>query len=341
MGKRYRNLIDQIADPANIRLAYNKTAQGKRSSTGYLNFKEYEQRNLQLLRESILDRGYMPGQPRMFWINDPKPRPITALPFVDRVCQHAINNITFPIFRAGFLPNSYACIPGKGTHQCAIATQAMMRRMGNSSRKLWVLKTDFSKYFYSIPREVLWSQYESKISCQHTLWMLEQFHARTGTGNPIGALLSQGNANIIGTLADRYLIQDLKISSFIRYMDDIVVLHHSKAVLEGVKDFLEWFAQHRLRMHFSKWSIRPADEGVNFVGYRIFKNHKLLRKTSVRDAKRKIRDAVRAGDMEKLQKFVASWKGHIQWADSHNLKKYLNEIYLQEARQYASFKAAS
>lgn len=245
--------------------------------------------------------------------------------------------MTYPIFSAGFLPHSYACITGRGTHGCAVDTQAMIRRMSATGRPVWFLKTDFSKYFYSIPRDLLWEQYEQKISCRHTLWLLERFAARSGTGRPIGALLSQGDANIIGTLPDRFLAQHLKVRSFFRYMDDIVVLGHSRAVLEGVKDYLEWFAQHRLRMFFSKWSIQPVEEGINFVGYRIFKDYKLIRKTSVRDAKRKIRKYLSNGDSESLQRFVASWKGHIQWADCHNLKRQLNQIYLEEAGKYAGF----
>lgn len=336
MGKRHRNLICKIANPENLELALKQTSKGKRGTHGYLSYKEYAPLRLDRLRERILDGGYIPGDPHVFWIRDPKYRPITALPFADRVVQHAINNVTFPIFSNGWMPQSYACIPGKGTHLTAIRVQAMIRQMHATGRPVWVLKTDYSKYFYTISREVLWTQYDAKISCRRTMDLLGTFTPHSGTGVPIGLLKSQCDANINGNLVDRFLSHNLKVPTFFRYMDDIVVLGHSRAVLEGVKDYLEWYSQHTLRQFFSRWSIQPAEAGVNFVGYRIFKDYKLLRKTSVRDAKRKIKQFVADQDWEGLQRFAASWGGHIKWADSYNLKQSINQMYLKERSMYAN-----
>lgn len=75
--------------------------------------------------------------------------------------------------------------------------------------------------------------------------------------------------------------------------------------------------------YFSKWSVRPVSAGVNFLGYRIWPSHKLLRKDSVRRAKRKIRAYTEARDTEALRFFLAAWLGHAKWADSHNLLRSL------------------
>jgi len=131
------------------------------------------------------------------------------------------------------------CRVGKGVHSGTVQTQAMIRRLHKSGRPVYALKTDFSKYFYSIDREVLWRRILAKISCRHTLWLIEQFTPRTGRGLPIGNLTSQLWANVYGTAVDRFIAQTLRISNFVRYMDDVVVLHNSRAVLETVHDFLE------------------------------------------------------------------------------------------------------
>ena len=185
MGKRYRNLIGRIADPDNLRAAYQQASRGRRNSVGYLKFKEYEAAWLEKLRRDILDKTYRPGRPREFWVYEPKPRPITAAPFQDRVVQHALCNVIGPIFEAGMLPQAYACRKGRGMHSGAIRTQALMRQVKRRG-ELHCLKTDFSKYFYSIDRAVLWRRIEAKISCQHTLWLIEQFTPRDGVGLPIG-----------------------------------------------------------------------------------------------------------------------------------------------------------
>ena len=338
MSKRHRNLIDAIIAPENFRAAYRLAAKGKRQSGGYLQFKEYDAAHLKRLRERIGDCDYHPGEPRVFWVYEPKPRPITALPFADRIVQHAANNVLQPIFSAAMLPQSYACRAGMGAHLGAVRTQAMIRRLASGGRPVYALKTDFSKYFYSIDRARLWQSIDAKVSCRQTQGLIERFTPRQGTGIPIGSLLSQLWANVYGTEVDRFLCQTLKVPGFFRYMDDIVVLHNSRAVLEGVKDFLEWFCQNELRLEFSHWSIQPVERGVNFLGYRIFPGHKLLRRDSVQRAKRKIARYAATGDRESLLKFLASWRGHAQWADSHNLLHHLSAIHKQEARNYASYR---
>ncbi|MEX2476036.1 RNA-directed DNA polymerase, partial [Marinobacter sp.] len=260
-----------------------------------------------------------PGRPREFWVYEPKPRPITAAPFQDRVVQHALCNVIGPIFEVGMLPQAYACRKGRGMHGGAIHTQAMMRRLAAHGETVHALKTDFSKYFYSVNRPTLWHRIEAKISCRHTLWLIEKFTPREGIGLPIGNLTSQLWANVYGTAVDRFLAQQEGVSTFVRYMDDIVVLSTDVDRLKRLRQALGDFCRDTLGLIFSKWSVTPVSAGVNFLGYRIFPRYKLLRKDSVRRAKRKIIAHTRSGDRAALRRFLAAWLGHARWADSRNL----------------------
>ena len=69
----------------------------------------------------------------------------------------------------------------------------------------------------------------------------------------------------------------------------------------------------------------PRKHGVNFLGYRIWPRHKLLRKQSVTAAKRKIAHYTKHGNTEALTKFTASWRGHAAHADTCNLFNHLKE----------------
>lgn len=73
----------------------------------------------------------------------------------------------------------------------------------------------------------------------------------------------------------------------------------------------------------SKWSVAPAARGVNFLGYRIWPTHKLLRKQSVTRARRKIKYYRASNRHDDLQRFIAAWLGHAQWADARNLLRSL------------------
>lgn len=318
MGQRFRNLIDRITADANMRHAYRLTAAGKRLTPGYLDFKEFSPLNLERLAGEMRDGSYRPGEPRSFMIFDPKQRLISALPFRDRVAQHALCAIIGPIFEATLLPRTFACREGKGTHAAAIAVQADLRRLSRQA-PVYVLKTDFSRYFASIERPALWSLIDAKISCSGTLRLIEAMLPREGIGLAIGNLLSQILANVYGGVVDRHLQQTLCERHWFRYMDDMVILGRSSPHLRFVKVSIERMAAERLGLRFSKWSVQPASRGVNFVGYRIWPTHKLLRKDSVVRARRKIAAYRVAGEHEKLERFLAAWTGHASWADSHHL----------------------
>ncbi len=323
MARKYRNLIGPITDDANMRRAFRLTSLGKRLTPGFLEYKEFSIINLQDLARAMRDGTYVPGTPYEFRIFDPKERLISALPFEDRIAQHALCAVIGPIFEATLLPRAFACRPGKGTHAAAIAVQADMRRLSRDSGPLYALKTDFSRYFASIEHAALWRLIEAKISCRATLRLIETMLPRTGIGLPIGNLISQIFANIYAGVVDRHLQQDLGERYWYRYMDDIVVLGRSTDHLRRVRASIENLSRERLGLRFSKWSIQPVSRGVNFVGYRIWPTHKLLRRDSVIRAQRKIAAYRAAGEHDRLERFLAAWTGHAQWADSRNLMKSL------------------
>jgi hypothetical protein len=338
MTKRARNLIGAIADPSNLALAYRLTARGKRLSSGYLEFKEYDALNLALLADELKHGSYRPGAPSIFTVYDPKRRTIAALPFRDRVAEQAICRVIGPTFDRAMLPRAFACRKGKGTHAGVRMLQAELRRLERDGSQeaaspagatgkpasVWFLKTDFASYFASIERTTLWRLIDAKISCRATRLLLERLIPRDGIGLPIGSLTSQIFANYYaGATLDRHLQQALGEPHWYRYMDDLVVLGRSPTHLRALKEEIEHFSRERLGLRFSKWLIAPSTRGVNFLGYRIFADHKLLRRDSVTRARRKIAAWRRAGDVDRLERFLPAWLGHARFADANNLLRSL------------------
>lgn len=318
MGKKYKKLIKLIADKDNLLLAANKARKGNPSSVGGMIFMDYLEPNVELISNAILNGSYKPGKHKEFVIFEPKRRLISALPFKDRVVQHAINNIIEPIFERTFYTQSYGCRAGKGTHSGAIKCQAMQRKLLKQG-DVWILKTDFSGYFYNIDRAVLHKRICAKISCKETLGLIELFIPKTGVGIPIGNLTSQLFANVYGTIADEWLLHVAKRKCFIRYMDDIVIFGKSKAEMLTLQREIEFFCKSEMKLNLSHWSVTNVSQGVNFLGYRIWPTHKLLRRQSVSTAKRKIKRYRKNNETEKLKRFLSSWLGHAKWADSKNL----------------------
>ncbi len=319
MARKHKRLFDRIIDKDNFEDAYLKTRKGKRKSISYLEFKEYAALNLELLRQEVADGAYVRAPFRNFYIHDPKLRLISGLPFRDRIVQHALNNILEPIYLPRFLPYTFACLPNKGTHAGVKYIQSQLRR----GKITHFLKTDFKGYFPSIHCPTLYQIHDAKIHCYRTMALMENIQPRDETGIAIGSLKSQLNANLYGTLADDFVHHTLKPMAWARYMDDMILLDNDCGKLREMKERLQQFAAQQMKLKFSKWSISPVTRGINFLGYRIWAHHKLLRKQSVTRAKRAIKSLEKRGDNDALNRFLAAWTGHASWADTNNLMLYL------------------
>ena len=325
MGKRYKNLLEQISEIDNIRLAYKKAVKGgNRYTVSHLRFKENLEANLYLIQEQLKNEVYKHGEYHTFKVYEPKERVISSLPFKDRVVQHAINNIIEPIFEEGFYKTSYACRKDKGTHTGVKAVQSSIRKVSKKGT-VYYLKMDFSKYFHSINIDILFKEICRKISDKRVVELLRGFAGELKIGIPIGNLLSQLFANIYGHIFDRFVKTKLRIKNYFRYMDDTVILTNSKTELIRVQRKLALFSRLFMKMKFSKWHINSLCTPLNFLGYRITDKYKLIRKDSVIRAKRKIKKYLKESLYEKLKMFLASWKGHLRSADSWNLVKFINK----------------
>lgn len=323
MGKRYKNLFENIINIDNLRLAYKKALKGNRYTAGHLKFKENLEANLFLLQEQLEDETYRHGRYHTFQVYEPKERTIASLPFRDRVVQHAINNVVEPIFENMFYKTSYACRKNKGTHQGVKAVQSKIRKLDKEGN-VYYLKMDFSKYFHSVDTKVLFIEIEKKISDKKTLALLKGFMDER-QGIQIGNLLSQLYANLYGHIFDRFIKTKIKARYYFRYMDDTVILSSCKNELRRYKRMLSLFSKLYMKLDFSHWYISSISKPLNFLGYRISPNYKLVRKDSVVRAKRKIKKYTRENDLIKLKLFLASWSGHIKSADSFNLVKFINQ----------------
>jgi len=322
MGLKYKRLFDKIVDIKNLQIAYKKTCKGKRETYSYLEFKEFDQHNLINIQQELINNKYKIGNYRHFYVYDPKKRLISALCFKDRIVQHALCNIITDIFDKTFLKNSFACRNNYGTHKGVIYIQSLLRKHNYK----YFLKTDFSRYFPSIDTNILHKMIRRKIKCNQTYNLIKLILPFNHTGIPIGNLTSQLFANIYGNSIDYYLKHNLKINHFARYMDDIVVLGNSYKELYDIYNKIKEYSESYLKLKISKWNVSSTKKGINFLGYRIWKDYKLIRKLSVIRAKRKVKKYLLEKDYDKLNRFIASWHGHIQWGNSHNLKIYIDNI---------------
>lgn len=255
---------------------------------------------------------------------------MAALPFRDRVVQHALVAAIEPVWEARFIFDSYACRVGKGTHAGADRAQALLRKVQRQHGKAYVLKADIHHFFASIDHGILKLLLRKRIACSDTLWLLDNIVDSTvGVGIPIGNLTSQLFANIYLHELDRFVKQDLREQYYMRYMDDFIVVHHDKAYLQQVRSEVEQFLGDKLKLATnSKTQVFPValyrGRALDFLGYKIWPTHRLLRKDSVRKMRRKVL-LHRKGKLgrDKLLLSAKSWLGHARHANTFILIRRL------------------
>lgn len=318
--KRYGNLYETICTFDNLLLSYRKARLGKRYKFNVLKFSYNLEEKLCSILDSLLDGTYEPGDYFSFKVFEPKERIIMALPFRDRVVQHALVNIIEPIFEKSFIYDSYACRIGKGAHKGMIRAKQFIRKAG---RGCWILKADVQKFFPSIDNAILKKILARKIKCSKTLQLCYQY-IDGDTGIPIGNLTSQLYANVYLNELDHYIKDVLGVKLYIRYMDDFVIVCKTKEEANALKQHLSAWLSVNLHLTLnSKTQIYPERNGVNFLGYRVWYDGIKIRHTTVRRLKRKIKrfnDLKARGIVTHIIPVLMSWKGMAKWGNCKTIE---------------------
>lgn len=100
------------------------------------------------LQRELRTGSWQPGRPSLHNIADPKPRLISAAPFVDRVVHQALCAGIGPILERHLIADTFACRTGLGTHA------ALRRATAWARRYPWFAHLDVKRYFPSIDHEL-------------------------------------------------------------------------------------------------------------------------------------------------------------------------------------------
>ena len=278
---------------------------------------------------------FLRGEYHYFKVFEPKERQIMALPFYDRVVQHAINNVLEPIFDKRFISQSYACRKGKGMHAASDTLQNWLYEWQkfHTDEPLYAIKADIHHYFQSIDHGILKAEIRKVIKDAGVLALLDKIidhngNMPEGVGIPVGNLTSQLFANIYLDKLDKYVKHTLGAKQYIRYMDDFIILSPDKDELRRWLADIEVFLRDELRLALNpKTAILAAKNGVDFVGYKHRATHRKVRPDSIKRVKRTIKKC-ESGKItkEQLQKSIQSWTGHAGHADSYHLRKKIKTL---------------
>jgi retron-type reverse transcriptase len=323
--KRHGNLFADIVDINNIKEAVRKAKLGKSTRSNIRLFDRDIDGNLQRIQQSLIDKTFTTSKYQTKTIYEPKVRTIYILPFnPDRIVQHAVMNLVSPIWDKILISDSYACRRNKGIHAGSLRTSEFVRKYD------YCLKCDVQKFYQSVNHNILFDIVQRKIKCSDTLWLLHDIiYSYPGDTNvPIGNYTSQWFGNLYLNELDVLVKHVFKIKGYVRYCDDFCLFHNDKRVLNTLAKQIKTFMADRLNLTLSKCDVFPVKHGVDFLGYRHFRDKILLRKSTAKRVFRKIKtlpSQLLSGHITETSflSTLASFSGWIRWANTYNFRNII------------------
>ena len=121
---------------------------------------------------------------------------------------------------------------------------------------------------------------------------------------------------------DQYVKHELKMKYYIRYADDFVFLTDDRdklvSILPKIETFL--FERLKLKLHPHKVHIKTLVNGVDFLGWIHFPEHKILRVKTKKRMMRKIKDNAKPDSL-------ASYLGLLKHGNSYKTEQELLNNY--------------
>lgn len=243
----------------------------------------------------------------IFLISEPKYRIVMSLNIVDKLVNHYVSKYYLePKLSKYLIDNNVATRVGMGTDY-AIKKVKKYIELNKKYDVFYILKLDISKYFYSIDHEILLNMLIDKLNKEEYLIIKDILNTTNnplinekikeiknkynnedinnipyydyGKGLPIGNMTSQFLSIFYLYELDHYIVHDLHIKYYIRYMDDFILIHNDidvlRNALEKIQDILE--KKYKLKVNNNKTKITNSKKGFVFLGY----NFKVIDKKTI------------------------------------------------------------
>ena len=259
-------------------------------------------KNLIVLLDSLNNRTYLPKFSNCYVVTEPALREIYAAQFSDRIVQHFYMKEIEDILETKLVDGCSSCRKGKGTDYALGLLKKYLTETSNYGKTdCYFLKIDLSGYFMSIDRKIVSKKFTNLINSQYTgkhkallLYLTpvifennpalncrykcneeirnkvperRKMNPKSEFGMAIGNLTAQAGSNLNLTDFDNFVVNELKLNKYVRYVDDIVIVSENKQELIDALPFInKKLDETHQKINVKKTKIDTAYHGVNFLG---------------------------------------------------------------------------
>ena len=283
--KRKNNLYENTFKMENILEAYNEVCYNKKNKKKVRNYRENKCIYISRIYNVLKNREYEVGEYNVFTIYEPKERRIVSQSLQDKVINHLVSRqILYPALIPCLINENVASIKNKGTKYGVELANRFHNKCKIKYGEYYILKCDISKFFASINQEKLKEKIKRRIKDEEALEIVFKIIDSEEQGLGIGNMTSQILAIFYLNDMDHYIKEDLKIKYYVRYQDDFLLFHQSKAYLKECLEKIREFLKKEDLILNRKTRIYKNTNNFIFLG-----RNKYGKYAKYRDVKRKLK----------------------------------------------------
>ena len=335
----------RVADYDNLYLAFRDCMRGVSWKESVQRYYSNALRNIMEIHRKLLDGETLRGGFVEFTIRERgKTRNIKSIHISERVLQKCLcDQVLTPVLSRSLIYDNGACLKGKGVHFAIrrfILHLTKFHRK-NKSHDGYALQIDFAKYFDNVDHEILFEMIDSRIGDSRVREVTREFVGAFGDGRSLGmgSQISQIAAVFYPDRLDHFIKEVLRVKYYGRYMDDLYLIHESKAYLEACLDRITSFCDLlKITLNAKKTRITRLSQGVVFLKgkYTLLPSGKVLRSPLKDSTKRmrtklvKFREFIAARKMgyEDLSISYRSWRGnYMRRFDAYHRIRHMDRLY--------------
>lgn len=341
----------------------SKNVKNKRKLYDFeINKMQYIEDIIKMLKNGLVGHNHY----NIFLIYEPKCRLVMSLSVKDKVINHFITKYVLENSLSKYLDErNVATRKGMGTDYAIKLVKKYINKLKCKYDNFYVLKLDISKYFYSVDHDVLKKlmadkldiyEYDiiskiidstNKIYINETINELKLKNSvdiplyEYGKGLPIGNMTSQFLSIYYLNKLDHFIVHDLKLKYYVRYMDDFIILDSDINKLKDAKktiiDKLE--KEYKLMINEKKTWINNMKYGFSFLGY----TYKVIDKKAIIKIKRSNIDKIKkrikevkylfnTGKMGYYSTFcsIMTYSNSYKYVDDRKIKRLIDKYWYNE-----------
>lgn len=319
--RREGNIIQEIVEYGNMSDSFDQVLRGTvrkqcREGKELLAHREEVIANLQ---REIADGTFTVTEYRERDIYEyGKHRRLQIVAMERRIGCNAIMNVVDKHLHARYIRTSGASIKRRGTHDMMLQVSRVLK---DNPHIRYAYQYDIRHFYDNVVHKVAKDAFAHVFKDKILLKILGSLIDMLETGISFGLRISQATGNLILSIhLDHHLKDEMGVKHYFRYCDDGLVLAESKAELWLIRDAIhEMLEAIGLEIKPNE-RVFPVSEGIDFVGYKIYPDHVLLRKRIKKKFAAKIK---KIKSRKRRHELIASFYGMTKHADCANLNNKL------------------